>query len=54
MTTFLEPRDYDEYLAKSERPPLHLLRIFPAYRMHVKLVNQSLISNAQASLFEPQ
>jgi hypothetical protein len=23
MTTFLEPRDYDEYLAPSERPPVH-------------------------------
>jgi putative SOS response-associated peptidase YedK len=25
MMTFVEPRDYDEYLAPSERPPVHLL-----------------------------
>lgn len=30
MTTFLEPRDYGEYLAPAEREPVHLLRIFPA------------------------
>ena len=54
MTTFLEPRDYDEYLAKSERPPVHLLRILPADRMRVELVSQSPISNAQASFFDPQ
>ena len=29
MTTFLEPRDYDEYLVASERPPVHLLRNLP-------------------------
>ncbi len=27
MTTFLEPRDYAEYLTPAERPPVHLLRI---------------------------
>ncbi len=27
MTTFLEPRDYEEYLSLSERAPVHLLRI---------------------------
>jgi putative SOS response-associated peptidase YedK len=54
MTTFLEPRDYDEYLAKSERPPLHLLRILPADWMRVELVSPSPITNAQASLFDPQ
>jgi hypothetical protein len=26
MTTFLKPRDYEEYLASTERPLLHLLR----------------------------
>ena len=54
MTTFLEPRDYDEYLARTERPPVHLLRILPADRMRVELVSQSPISNAQANLFDPQ
>ena len=54
MTTFLEPRDYDEYLAKSERSPIHLLRVLPAERMRVKLVSEDPISNAQAGLFDPQ
>ena len=54
MTTFLEPRDYDGYLAKSERPPVHLLRTLPADRMRVKLVSEDPISNAQAGLFDPQ
>jgi putative SOS response-associated peptidase YedK len=26
MTTFLKPRDYEEYLTSTERPLLHLLR----------------------------
>lgn len=38
MTTILEPRDYAEYLAPSERPPLHLLRILPAAEMRAALV----------------
>ena len=54
MTTFLEPRDYEEYLAPSERPPVHLLRILPAEKMHVQLVENSPITNAQATLFDPQ
>jgi putative SOS response-associated peptidase YedK len=54
MTTFLEPRDYDEYLAKSERPPVHLLRTLPADKMRVELVREDPISNAQAGLFDPQ
>lgn len=32
MTTFLEPRDYEEYLVLAERLPVHLLRILPAER----------------------
>lgn len=52
MTTFLEPRDYDEYLAISERPPIHLLRILPASRMKATLVEKLRITNKQASLFD--
>ncbi|GGG93953.1 SOS response-associated peptidase [Silvibacterium dinghuense] len=40
MTTFLEPRDYDEYLATSQRSPVHLLRILPAERMQMRLVEE--------------
>jgi putative SOS response-associated peptidase YedK len=54
MTTFLEPRDYAEYLAASERPPLHLLRILPAGEMLATLVEKSNITNQQVSLFDSQ
>ena len=53
MTTLLEPRDYEEYLAPSDRPPVHLLRILPSDKMRAELVGDSPISNAQASLFDP-
>jgi hypothetical protein len=54
MTTFLEPRDYDEYLAPAERPPVHLLRILPSSKMKVRLVDATPISNLQVSLFDSQ
>jgi putative SOS response-associated peptidase YedK len=54
MTTFLEPRDFKEYLAPAERPPVHLLRILPANRMKATLVATTLITNKQASLFDSQ
>ena len=52
MTTFLEPRDYEEYLAHSERPPIHLLRILPAEKMLARMVESSPITNMQVSLFD--
>ena len=54
MTTFLEPRDYDEYLSTGQRPPVHLLRILPAEQMKVHLVETNPITNMQVSLFDPQ
>jgi len=54
MTTFLEPRDYDEYLSVLQRPPVHLLRILPAEEMRVQLVEASSITNAQVGLFDSQ
>ncbi len=54
MTTFVEPRNYAEYLEPSERPPIHLLRILPAEKMRVQLVESSPIANAQVSLFDSQ
>jgi putative SOS response-associated peptidase YedK len=54
MTTFLEPRDYEEYLAPSERPPVHLLRILPAAEMRVQLVESNPVTNQQVSLFDLQ
>jgi putative SOS response-associated peptidase YedK len=54
MTTFLEPRDYEEYLAPTERPPIHLLRILPASKMKARLIETTPISNQQVSLFDSQ
>lgn len=54
MTTFLEPRDYAEYLAPTERPPVHLLRILPADEMRATLVEKTDITSQQVSLFDSQ
>ncbi|HEV2618746.1 MAG TPA: SOS response-associated peptidase [Acidobacteriaceae bacterium] len=54
MTTFVEPRDYDEYLAPSERVPVHLLRILPADKMQATLVDVTPITNRQVDLFDSQ
>ena len=54
MTTFVEPRDYEEYLTPAERPPVHLLRILPASKMKVRLVETTPITNQQVSLFDSQ
>jgi hypothetical protein len=54
MTTFLEPSEYEEYLASSERPPIHLLRILPASKMEARFVDATSISNQQVSLFDRQ
>ena len=54
MTTFLEPRDYEEYLAPAERAPVHLLRILPASKMRARLVDATPISNQQVNLFDSQ
>ncbi|MGH9562013.1 MAG: SOS response-associated peptidase, partial [Terracidiphilus sp.] len=39
LTTIIEPRDYAEYLAPAERPPLHLLRILSSEAMKVTRVD---------------
>ncbi len=54
MTTFLEPRDYAEYLEPSGRVPLHLLRILPADQMRATLVGPSTITHRQVGLFDSQ
>jgi hypothetical protein len=54
MTTFLEPRDYEEYLGPAERAPVHLLRILPAEKMKLRLIEDSLIAKTQANLFDAQ
>jgi putative SOS response-associated peptidase YedK len=54
MTTILDPRDYQEYLAPAERPPAHLLRICPAEQMRATPVGEPPGSDAQFSLFGGQ
>jgi putative SOS response-associated peptidase YedK len=54
MTTFLQPRDYEEYLAAAERPPVHLLCILPAPEMNVRLVESTPMCSQQVNLFDSQ
>jgi putative SOS response-associated peptidase YedK len=35
----LEPRDYEEWLTPTERPPVHLLRITPDEQMDIERVD---------------
>lgn len=53
LTTILDPRDYEEYLARTERAPVHLLRIPPAEQMRTTLVEETEKSQAgqQLNLF---
>jgi putative SOS response-associated peptidase YedK len=50
----LAPRDYQEYLENTERPPIHLLRVFPDDEMNAEEIDQEAISHEQASLFDSQ
>lgn len=54
MTTFVEPRDYEEYLAPTDKPPIHLLRILPSVKMRVRLVENTTMTNQQVGLFDSQ
>lgn len=54
MTTFLDRRDYSEYLALSERPPIHLLRIFPAEKMRAQRAGETPFTHCQVGLFDSQ
>ncbi len=48
----LEPGDYAEYLAKTDRPPVHLLRIIPDKEMRSELLDRDRMTNPEASLFD--
>jgi putative SOS response-associated peptidase YedK len=54
MTTFLEPRDYEEYLAPAQRLPIHLLCILPADKMQARLMSADPITNQKVGLFDSQ
>jgi putative SOS response-associated peptidase YedK len=48
----LEPRDYGEFLADGDRPPVHLLRILPDDEMKWHLVEHDRINDREATLFD--
>ncbi len=50
----LEPREYAEYLAPSDRPPTHLLRVLPDEELKSQLISNDNITQQQASLFDSQ
>lgn len=52
MTTFLVPRDYEEYLVPAERQPVHLLRVLPAEMMRARLTSEDPITNRQVGLLD--
>jgi putative SOS response-associated peptidase YedK len=51
LTTVVDPRDYDEYLASAERPPVHLLRVMPAEKMRATRVEEPNAPDPQLDLF---
>ena len=48
----LEPRDYSEYLAAGERPPVHLLRMFPGGELKSELVDRDRVADRGMTLFD--
>ena len=48
----LEPQEYLEYLAPTERPPVHLLRALPNEKLKSQLISQDNISQLQTTLFD--
>jgi putative SOS response-associated peptidase YedK len=47
----IEPRDYEEWLAESHLPPVHLLRVLSEREMQSRLISQENMFNDQAVLF---
>lgn len=48
----LEPREYAEYLARSERPPIHLFRVLPAEDLRVRPVERVEKAPREPGLFD--
>jgi putative SOS response-associated peptidase YedK len=46
QAVILEPRDYEPWLAVSERPPTHLLRTMPAKEMQMQLLGEAVLQKA--------
>ena len=51
LTTILDPRDYEEYLAPAQRLPTHLLRVMPSEEMRATRLEQSDLAVPQLDLF---
>jgi putative SOS response-associated peptidase YedK len=51
--TILEPRDYEEWLVETGRPPVHLLRLLPDEELNAVLVEPAdETTDEQANLFD--
>jgi putative SOS response-associated peptidase YedK len=51
--TILEPRDYEEWLIESERPPVHLLRLLPDKELKAERVESAdEMTDEQVNLFD--
>lgn len=50
--TILEPRDYEEYLSATNRPPTHLLRILPEEEMTFQPTDLDTRPDEQPALFD--
>jgi putative SOS response-associated peptidase YedK len=44
----LEPRDYEEWLEPTERPPVHLLRVFPDEEMKMMPIDGDAVKGSRA------
>jgi putative SOS response-associated peptidase YedK len=54
LATVLEPRDYAEYLASSERPPIHLLRILPSNELRATRLEKPSPKSMSKSMEDTQ
>jgi hypothetical protein len=54
LTTVLAPGDYAEYLALSERPPIHLLRILPSNELRATRLEKPAPKLRLKSKADPQ
>lgn len=50
----LEPREYKDYLASCERPPLHLLHILASEKMRSNLSENNPLPDQQTGLFDSE
>jgi putative SOS response-associated peptidase YedK len=48
----LDPREYAEYLAPTDRPPIHLFRVLPDEELRSQRISDDTRSKQQASLFD--